>query len=162
MASLAKLNWYLNLISGLALALIIVVTVIDVLSANLRGRPITGVYEVVEAALVYMVFLGIPETFRNEHNITVDVCDHFLSQATVALLRSFGAVISVAYLGLVEWSMIRPALDAWRFGDYKADSGIPFWFVWLPILIGTAIAIVASALVMVRVLRNRGRARSAS
>ncbi len=154
---LAKLNRYLLVISGLALAFIILLTVVDVLSANLRGRPITGVYEAVEAALVYLVFLGIPETFRNEQNITVDICDHFLAKATVALLRCFGAVISVAYLAFLEWSMVRPALDAWRFGDYKADSGIPFWFIWLPILIGTAMAIIASAIVMARVLRDRGR-----
>lgn len=161
MELLAKLNRYLHVVSGLALVTIILVTVADVLSANLRGRPMTGIYEVVEAALVYMVFLGIPETFRNEQNITVDICDHFLSQAAVALLRCFGAVISVAYLGLLEWSMIRPALDAWKFGDYKADSGIPFWFVWAPILIGTAMAIVASALVMRRVLAQRGRSEAA-
>ncbi|HVG50181.1 MAG TPA: TRAP transporter small permease [Xanthobacteraceae bacterium] len=161
MAFLAKLNRYLHVISGISLAFIILVTVADVLSANLRGRPMTGVYEAVEAAMVYMVFLGIPETFRNEQNITVDICDHFLSQTAVAVLRCFGAVVSVAYLGLLEWSMIRPALDAWKFGDYKADSGIPFWIIWIPILLGTAMAIVASVVVMRRVLAQRGRSEPA-
>jgi TRAP-type C4-dicarboxylate transport system permease small subunit len=157
MKFLAALNRVLLLVSGLALAVIILLTVVDVLSANLRGRPITGVYEVVETGLVYLVFLGIPETFRTEQNITVDISDHFLSPATAALLRSFGAVISLAFLALMEWSMIRPALDALRFGDFKADSGIPFWFIWAPIMFGTLIAIFASAIVMMRVLAARGR-----
>jgi TRAP-type C4-dicarboxylate transport system permease small subunit len=158
MSFLVKFNRVLYLVSGAALGIIILVTVIDVLSSNLRGRPITGVYEVVETAMVYLVFFGIPETFRNEQNITVDIADHFLSPSVVAVLRSFGAVISVAYLALLEWSMVRPALDALRFGDYKSESAIPFWFIWAPILLGTAAAIVASAVVMVRVLSERGRA----
>jgi TRAP-type C4-dicarboxylate transport system permease small subunit len=157
MKFLAKLNFALLLLSGAALAVIILVTVIDVLSANLRGRPITGVYEVVETALVYLVFLGIPETFRTEQNITVDIIDHFIRPAAVAVLRCVGAIVSVGYLMLLEWSMIRPALDALRFGDYKSDSGIPFWSIWTPILIGTAVAIVASGFIMVKVLGERRR-----
>jgi TRAP-type C4-dicarboxylate transport system permease small subunit len=153
---LARLNRVLYIVAGLSLAVIVLVTVIDVISSSARGRPITGVYEVVEVALVYLVFLGIPETFRREQNITVDVADHFFSPAVIAVLRSLGAVISVVYLALLEWSMFRPALDAWRFGDFKSESGIPFWFVWLPILGGTVVAIAASAIVMVRVLSGPG------
>jgi TRAP-type C4-dicarboxylate transport system permease small subunit len=152
-----RLNKYLSIISCIALAVIILLTVIDVLSANLRGRPITGVYEVVETALVYLVFLGMPETFRSEQNITVDVADHFMTPGKVAILRCFGAVISLCYMALLEWSMIRPALDSIRFGDFKSESGIPYWFIWAPILAGTAMAIVASAIVMTRVLAARGR-----
>lgn len=158
MTFLARLNSVLLVVSGVALAVIILATVADVASANLRGRPITGVYEVVEVALVYLVFLGIPDTFHNEQNITVDVADHFLRAASIAVLRCVGAIVSLGYLALLEASMIRPALDALRFGDFKADSGIPYWVIWLPILAGTAVAIIASLLVMIKVLRERGRA----
>jgi TRAP-type C4-dicarboxylate transport system permease small subunit len=160
MRFLTRLNFIFRILAGVALAVIILVTVVDVISSNLRGRPITGVYDVVEAALVYLVFLGLPETFFREQNITVDVADHFLPPWMIAILRCFGAVISVVYLALLEWSMFRPALDAVRFGDFKSESGIPFWFIWLPILIGTAIAIFASVLVMVRVLTTRGDSRT--
>ncbi len=147
MKILARLNYWLTLIAGGALAVIIVLTVVDVASANFRGRPITGVYDVVEAALVFLVFLGIPETFRTDQNIAVDVADHFVSPAVVSYLRTFGAIAAVGYLAILEWSMLSPALDAWRFGDFKADSGIPFWLIWVPILFGTAVSMVASALV---------------
>jgi TRAP-type transport system small permease protein len=157
MQLLARINRVLFVIAALALALIIIVTCIDVASSDLRGRPITGVYDLVETALVYLVFLGMPETFRREQNITVDVADHFLNPIVIAALRCFGAVISVAYLALLEWSMIAPTLDAIRFGDFKSESGIPFWALWLPILLGTGMAIVASVVVMTRVLLGRGR-----
>jgi len=158
MTLLAKLNRLLLAVSATALIIIIVVTLADVLSAWLRGRPITGVYEVVETALVYLVFLGIPETFRNDQNITVNVADHFLAPPAIALLRSFGAIIAVCYMALLEWSMISPALDALKFGDFKSESGIPFWFIWAPILLGTAFAIIGSAFVMMRAVRSRASA----
>lgn len=156
MSLLARINFWLTIVAALALAVIVLITTVDVLSANFRGRPLTGIYELVEAALIYIVFLGIPETFRAERNITVDVIDHFVSTQSIAYLRGIAAVVEVAFLGLMGWSMLGPALDALRFGDMKSDTGLPLWVMWAPALLGTLLAIIAAASVMIRVLRARG------
>lgn len=152
MSLLARINFWLTNVAALALTLIVLITTVDVLSANFRGRPLTGIYELVEAGLIYIVFLGIPETFRAERNITVDVIDHFVGAQSIAYLRGIAAVVEVAFLGLMGWSMLGPALDALRFGDIKSDTGLPLWVMWAPALLGTLLAIVAAASVMIRVL----------
>ncbi|MSQ73410.1 MAG: TRAP transporter small permease [Betaproteobacteria bacterium] len=151
---MAKLTRWLSGIAAVALALITVLTVVDIVVGNVFGRPITGVYEVVGTALVFVVFLGIPETFRAEQNITVDVLDHFVPPGVTAALRMVGAALSLALLALMQWAMIAPAADAIRFGDIKSDSGIPVWVQLVPALLGTAIAIVCAGLALARVVRQ--------
>ena len=135
--------------------LIVVVTTVDVLSANLRGRPITGVFEVVEVALAFVVYLGLGEAFRAEQHIHVDVIDHFIGARAVAFLRALGAVLSVVFLALMGYATTLIAIDAVRFGDVKAETGIPFWAIWAPILLGTALAIASAALVAAKILIGR-------
>jgi TRAP-type C4-dicarboxylate transport system permease small subunit len=148
MKALVVLNRWLMIASGVGLTVIILLTVIDVLSANLRGRPITGVYDVVGTALVYVVFLGIPEVFRTQQNITVDVIDHFISRQAVLALGKIAQVATLAFLLVLEYAMIQPARDAIRFDDHKPDSGIPFWVLWLPILFGICMATVVTILAL--------------
>jgi TRAP-type C4-dicarboxylate transport system permease small subunit len=156
---MAKLTGFLSTVSGVALALIVLLTVADVVMANLLQRPIIGAIEVVETALAFVFFLGIGEIFRGEHNIMVDVSDHFTGPRTRNRLRLFGAVLTVVFLVLMGWAMLAPAGDAWRFGDRKADSGIPLAVLWVPALFGTLIAIVAALQVGLRVWRERGSTR---
>lgn len=157
MGTLKYLNDKLAVLAGCSLALIILVTVVDVLSVNVRGRPITGVYDAVETLLAYLVFLGWAETFRSEQNITVDAVDHFVSAKAVIMLRAAAAILSVVFMILLLWSMIRPALDAVRFRDFKGDSGIPFSVIWAGILFGTMISIASAAGLTIHILRRFGK-----
>ena len=136
--------------SGFGLAVISLLTTVDVCLSNFTGRPITGVFEVVETSLAFLVFLGLPAIFLTETNITVDVIDHFVPPAVAALLKRTGAALSFVFLGLMGYSMVGPAVDAVRFGDVKPDSHIPMWIPWSAVLAGTALAMLAIALSMVR------------
>ena len=42
-------------------------------------------------------------------------------------------------------AMVMPAYDSTRFGDYKYETGFPYWGIWLPIFAGL-IAAIPSAL----------------
>jgi TRAP-type C4-dicarboxylate transport system permease small subunit len=153
----ATLVLWLSRIAALALAVITLITVLDVLMANLRGRPMTGVYEVVETSLSILIFLGLPAVFLAEQHITIDVMDHFVSKRTTAWFRSLGALFSLGFFSLMVYAMWRPAMDAIRFGDIKAEAGIPFWVLWGPILLGTGLSIVAAVIVMLKA-HSAGRA----
>ena len=146
-------------LSSVALAVIVLLTTLDVCLSNFTGRPITGVFDVVETSLVFLVFLGLPSIFRKEANITVDVIDHFVPAATSSLLRTVGSALSVLFLGVVALAMVRPATDAIRFGDVKGDSGIPLGLLWAAVLTGTSLSMVWSAIAMARTAR-RTRQRS--
>ncbi|HTY66474.1 MAG TPA: TRAP transporter small permease [Alphaproteobacteria bacterium] len=137
-------------VAALALAGIALVTVADIVMGNVFRRPIIGAYEMVETGMAFVVFLGVPEIFRTARNITVDLVDHFLGDRAIGAFRFVGALASVVFAAIMAYAMLGPASDAARYGDVKADTGIPVVVLWAPVLIGMALAIVGSLFRLVR------------
>lgn len=137
-----------SFLATLALVVMMLTSVADVSMATLFSRPITGTYDIVETALVFAVFLGIPATFLHNGNIVVDVVDFFASKATIRRLKILAAITSFIFLVLLAWNMLPQAQDAYRFGDKKPELGLPLYVLWIPMLVGTclsALAVVAAA-----------------
>ena len=128
----------------------VLLVVADVLRSNFAHRPIVGTFDLVQALLVSIVFLGLPQVFFVEGNITVDVIDHVVGQRVIALLRVVGGLASFAYLGLLWEHMFAPAHDAYAFGDVTSDLGMPVFWMWLPVLFGLPVALIAIIVVVGR------------
>jgi TRAP-type C4-dicarboxylate transport system permease small subunit len=152
------LNWSTAL-SALALVAMVLIVVADVLCANLLRRPIIGAIDLVQALLPPIVFLGLPQIIFIEGNITVDVIDHFIGKRGVALLRASGGLMASLYLGLLLWHMVAPAMDTWRFGDISADLKIPIILIWIPVLLGMAMSLIAALIVFLRQFGKSGELR---
>ncbi len=129
------------------------VTVADVALANLLKRPIVGIYDLVESALIVSVFLGIPATLLRNGNIVVDVGDFFVSPPTVRRLKFLAQVATLVFLVLLLYNMVTPALDAYKFGGKKQELGLPLWVLWLTMLLGVLLAALAA---FCRLVRSRG------
>ena len=102
-------------LSSLALIVMMLVSVAVVMMANLFGRPIGGVFDLVESTLVLVVFLGFPATFLGGNHIAVDVIDFFVSPKTVTRLKILGKLLSFAFLVFLAWQMMAPALDSFKY-----------------------------------------------
>lgn len=136
--------------AALALVAMMLTTVADVAMATLFKRPIIGAYDMVESTLVVSVFLGIPATFLRNGNIVVDVVDFFVSRKTVRRLKQLAQILTLAFLVLLFWNMITPALDAYRFGGRKQELGLPLWVLWLPMLLGVLMSALAVVVLLFR------------
>jgi len=152
----------LTLLAGLALALMVCVTMADILLRNLFGIPVTGTYDVVEALMVFVVFLGIGEAFLDDAHITVDVIDHFVSRNAVYLFKIFGLLLSAAFLGMLLWHMPTPAWDAYVYQDRKPDLPIMLYWLWIPCLAGMFAALLAVLFRLGCLIRGHGRGRPAA
>jgi TRAP-type transport system small permease protein len=141
--------------AAIALVAMMLTSVADVFMAVLFKRPIIGAYDLVETALVFSVFLGIPATFLRDGNIVVDVVDFFVAARTVGRLKQLAGFLTLLFLALLLYNMISPALDAYRFGEKKQELGLPLWVLWLPILIGVLLSAVA---VFMRLIQRPRRA----
>jgi TRAP-type transport system small permease protein len=130
-------------IAGVALLVMVLALVADVAMANLFRRPLVGTFDLVETTLVVMVFLGFPATFLRNGHIAVDVIDHMASPDAVARFKRLASVLSLAFLLLLAYQMLRPAYDAWQFGERKQELGLPLWVLWIPMIVGIAISAVA-------------------
>ena len=140
----------LTALSAVALASMVLLVVADVLRSNFFHRPIVGTFDLVQGLLVVIVFLGLPQIFFVEGNITVDVIDHVVGKRVIAVLRVIAGVASFAYLGLLWTHMFAPALDTLNFGDVTSDLGLPVFWMWLPVLFGLPVALIAIVVVVVR------------
>jgi TRAP-type C4-dicarboxylate transport system permease small subunit len=124
-------------VGGLGLLVMTVWTVVDVITRYLLAKPLSGSIDLVEVMLVLVVFLALPDCFRREEQVTVDVVDQLVGGRTVASLKLFSAVATLAFLGLLAYTGIQPLMDAWRFGDRKPDLPIPI--AWLQLAIEIAL-----------------------
>ncbi len=130
---------------AVALAVMIAWTVADVTLRAVLNRPIHGTVDLVEAALVLVVFLGLPESFLRREQITVDVLDQAVPRACLAAMRVAGALAALAFLVLMAIYVVQPMLDTLRFGDKKPDLAIPLF----PLVVAIEVSLVASLAAMV-------------
>jgi TRAP-type C4-dicarboxylate transport system permease small subunit len=139
--------------AAVSLCAMMMVTVADVVLRSLFKYPIFGTFDLVELFLVTLIFLGLPETFRREDHVVVDLVDHMAPARVVTLLRVLAALLAVGLLTLMLWHSVAPARDTYVFGDRTLDLGIPRYLHWIPILFGTAAAVLIGLMVLARSVR---------
>lgn len=140
--------------SALFLTAMMVITVIDIILRAMFNLPITGAYDLVLLCLVGTVFLSIPDVFLRNENIVVDLVDHLLGAFAVSLLKAFANIAAVAFLGVLAWRMIQPALDSLRFNEVSPDLSIPMIVHWCLMIVGIVLALPAAISMLVDALRG--------
>ena len=139
-----KITRSMMLVAAACIALMMLATIADVLMNNIFRRPIRGTFEFIEILMACTVFLGLPEIFRTNGNVVVDVLDHFLQPKTIATLDRFANVISLIFMLILGYAMLAPSWDTVLFPETKQETGIPTYVIWVPILLGTLVSIIAT------------------
>lgn len=139
-----KITLSLMAVAAACIAIMMIATIADVLMNNIFRRPIRGTYEVVEILMACVVFLGVPEIFRTNGNVVVDVLDHFIPKSTVNALDRIATVVTIVFLIVLGYAMLAPAWDTILYPESKQETGIPVYVLWVPILLGTLVSLVAS------------------
>ncbi len=158
-AALNRLCRLMTWIGAAALAIMMLGTVADVVLRAVANLPLRGTVDLVEAMLVLVVFLGLPESFLRQEQITVDVFDHVVSAPVLRVFRIAAAAASLGFLVLLAVYVVRPMLDALEFGDRKPDLPIPIFPLMMVIEVSIVVSLIAMALITVReVVRREARA----
>lgn len=143
----------LTLCGAVALAVMLFWTMLDIGGRLAFNRPIHGTLDLVEVTLVLVAFLALPECFRRDEQIKVDVFDAMLSPRRLAILILIGEIATLAFLALLATTLLQPLADAYRFGDQKPDLPVPIW----TLLLAIEIALVVSMLVVLRRVGSQTR-----
>lgn len=158
-AALNRLCRLMTWIGAAALAIMMLGTIADVVLRAVANLPLRGTVDLVEAMLVLVVFLGLPESFLRQEQITVDVFDHVVSAPVLRAFRVAAAAASLGFLVLLAVYVVRPMLDALEFGDRKPDLPIPIFPLMVVIEVSIVVSLIAMALITVReVVRREARA----
>jgi len=145
MRFLSKTSQTLQVGAALAMFAIIGITLYDVALGAITGRPLRGVYDVVETCLAFVIYFSVPEIFRTEGNIRIDLIDLALPPGAMKVVIAFGRLLTLAFAILIAIAIVAPFRESVEFGDVKYESGIPVWFIWLPILAGSFLAVLVTA-----------------
>jgi TRAP-type C4-dicarboxylate transport system permease small subunit len=147
--------------SALFLVAMMLITVADVTLRAVFNLPITGAYDLVQLFLVGTVFLSIPDVFLRDENIVIDFVDHVFGKGAVGVLKAVANLAAFAFLAVLSWRMVAPALDALRFNEVSPDLAIPMAVHWALMIAGIVLAMPAAAWMLVEVLRKALPARDA-
>ena len=150
MSMLLRVTRWLRYAAMLALALMMLVTIVDVTMRVSINELVLGSVEIVQLALVAVVFLALPETFLRDEHITVDALDQVVSPAALRWVRLAASLASLLLVAVMTWRMLLPALDTLEIGDLTTDLQLSLFWYWLPMLIGAAAAVVALVLTVLR------------
>lgn len=149
-ATLGRATRLLLYVGTIALAVMMLATSADVILRWAINAPIRGVVDAVEITMLLVVFLGLPDAFLRGEQVTVDIVDHVVPPTVLAILKALGAALSTLFLALMAINLVQPLLDAYRFGDRKADLPIPLYPLIALVLVGLATSFVAMALITLR------------
>jgi TRAP-type C4-dicarboxylate transport system permease small subunit len=144
-------------LAGMALVVMMLVTVVDVFLRYAFKSPIRGSYELVEVTLLIFVFHGMPTAFLQRRNIVIDLIDTFAGERVLAALIRFSDLLSCVALVLFAWAMLGPATQAYDYGDRKLELNLPIYLLWVIAFAGMAGTILcALAALLTKPVANRG------
>jgi TRAP-type C4-dicarboxylate transport system permease small subunit len=136
--------------AAIFLAVMMLITVADVVLRSSAGIAMRGQFELVELSLAYTVFLALPAVFLRDAHLVVDVADHFVSARVRLALDVFGAAASLVALAVMLWQMAPQALYMMRFGDVTFDLQVPKLWYAAAALAGISCSAVAALILVVR------------
>jgi len=145
-----RVTRWLQGLGVVALFAMMMATVADVVLRGALNSPITGVYDLVESTLVLVVFLGIPQGFLRNEQITVDILDRVVPPGLLLWMKALAALATLALLVLLASTMVAPALETYRFGDRKPDLPIPIVWLWIAMFAGLLSSIAVMALIALK------------
>ena len=123
-----RLEQVMHIISAFLILAMGLLVFWDVTSRYLFNRPVQGTLEVVEFAMVAIVFLALSETHAQDAHIRVSLLWERTRGATRSLLNLLGLIIGLAVLILIVWRGGLTAWEAWT-GDYvtMGTPPLPEW-----------------------------------
>lgn len=131
----------LTIAGALALAVMVLWTMIDIGARLAFNKPLHGTLDLVEVTLVLVAFLALPECFRRDEQIKVDLFDTMVRRRTLAAMRLAGEIATLAFLVLLAVTLIQPLADAYRFGDQKPDLPVPIFLLLLAIELALVVSV---------------------
>jgi TRAP-type transport system small permease protein len=127
-----------------ALIIMMLMTVADVFMRYVFNAPISGTYDLVEICLLVSVYLALPVVILDGQPIVINLIDGLVPNKAVALLKAIAALVAIAILCFMFWSMLNPAREAYDFGDVKPELSFPLWILWVFALFGILNSIAAA------------------
>jgi TRAP-type C4-dicarboxylate transport system permease small subunit len=132
------------------LCTVTLLTVADVLTRRSIHITIPGLMDITQLLVMGCVFLVIPHVFLIEANVGVEFVTDRLPPRALSWVKAIAAGSGVFFMALLTWYSYKQALLQIGQGDKSQTIGIPIVWYWGPLLIGSAFAVAAALLLVLR------------
>jgi TRAP-type C4-dicarboxylate transport system permease small subunit len=138
-----SLDLSLQIVAGLGLAFMMVVTVIDVVMRAL-GRPFIGAIELICFSGAIVVGFAIPYSSWMKAHVYVDMLEEKLSQKVRFLFKVVTRLIGILLFLFISYNFILYGLSLKNSGEVSAGLKIPYY----PITFGLAVSCFMESLTL--------------
>lgn len=149
-----RLSRWINVIAGIAITFIMLLTVLDVILRTFR-RPIVGTYELVAFSGAVVVGFAIPLTSWMRGHIYVDFFTAKLPKTLRSIFNLITRLMGIALFLLIGWNLIKVGMDLQQSGEVTLTLQLPFY----PVAYGVAVSCFVQCLVlltdMVKIARGQ-------
>jgi TRAP-type C4-dicarboxylate transport system permease small subunit len=144
----------LSLIGTAALVIGVLLTMLDIGLRSVSTLTVRGIVDIMQLCVLVGAMLAIPHGFVADQHVAIDVFAERMPVKVQIVLRVFASVLATLFLAGVFWFSLQQAITESTGGDRSQTIGIPMMWYWAPFLVGIALSVIASILVIVRLLRD--------
>lgn len=153
-----RVTLWLARIASFVLALLAVMTFVDVIGRYFFNSPFTFTVEITELAMGLIVYLGVGLITHENGHISVDVVTLRLSERVRGLFEVVTNALALAFLCFMVWQVWLRAQDIYLKGDITAVWHVPIWPVVFVMAAGSVFFLTGVFLHLLRALeRASGR-----
>jgi len=138
------LSRFLNVIAGVSLTFLMLLTVMDVILRSLK-RPIVGTYELVAFSGAIVIGFAVPLTSWVRGHIYVDFFILRFSQRVRNVFNIATRCLVIVLFFLIGWNLIKYGIDLQKSGEVSLTLQMPFY----PIAYGVGLCCFIQCLVLV-------------
>lgn len=145
-----------NSLAMVALVLMMLVTVIDVFMRAVFNRPILGVVELAEYAMVAVVYLALPLCALRGSHARVETLSALFPQGLLRIVDIFTSLLSLGILSVMTWQAFlefNNMFEVRRASDMLGVPAHPFYFI---VAFGSLVFAITLVLTIARLLRKGG------
>jgi TRAP-type C4-dicarboxylate transport system permease small subunit len=125
-------------------------TVADIVLRRLFGFALIGTLDLVQLCIMAAAFLAIPYGFVTGGHVGIEMATDRLPPRALALAKTTAALAGFAFMTAVGWFGLEQAVLQHGYGDVSQTVGIPMIYYWLPLLAGTGLSMLATAVLAAR------------
>lgn len=131
----SPLRHFEEVVSGLALVVVVAVTCWGVLTRYITSQPAVWAGEVAGIAFAWLVFVGAAAGFKYGMHVTIDMLVSFLPPTQRRLLMAAADLLVLAFLATVLVLSLQFSVDAW--GDPTSVLRLPRTVTYASVVVGS-------------------------
>lgn len=136
--TLEKLSDFLKIIGGIALVIMMLLTVVDAVGRYLK-YPIFGSIEIIGFLAAIVLTAALPYTYKLDGHVAVEIVTRLLPPKLQTFIEIIIRILSLALFSFISWQMFLYGQDLYRAGEVSMNLRFPLHYLAFLIAFGLLI-----------------------